>query len=189
MTPIRDIHRQAMEIADEAFMAKRLGELDRAKSLFLQSFELELSIAQQATTEPSRSVLLRSAATLALHAEHYREAERVAAMGLSGNPPSEIADELRDVLGKSNFYRQLSMQISEQVPNEQVAFEGQLLYVDAFKDNKIKILDESGKKHTITVSDTIAEEIVRIYFGKKVIIHAIRNQKKLLLRDIHLVSE
>jgi hypothetical protein len=104
MDSIRDIHRQAMEIADEAFMAKRLGELDRAKNLFRQAFELEFSIAQQATTEPSRSVLLRSAAILALHAENYREAERVAAMGLSGNPPEEIANELRDVLEQTMIH-------------------------------------------------------------------------------------
>ncbi len=93
-----------MEIADEAFMAKRLGDIERAKNLFLQAFELEFNIAQQATTEPSRSVLFRSAATLALHAEQYREAERVAAMGLSGNPPPEIANELRDILEETMIH-------------------------------------------------------------------------------------
>jgi hypothetical protein len=108
MSEIRNIHRHAMEIADEAFMAKRLGELDRAKGLFIEAFKLEFEVAQKAVTEPSRSVLLRGAATLALHAELYREAERVAAIGLSGNPHPEIANELREVLEKSNFHRHLS---------------------------------------------------------------------------------
>ncbi|MEN0051190.1 MAG: hypothetical protein AAF806_29265, partial [Bacteroidota bacterium] len=44
--------------------------------------------------EPSRSILFRSAAFLAIKAEQYSEAERMAAFGLIGNPPSDIADEL-----------------------------------------------------------------------------------------------
>ncbi|HFA47501.1 MAG TPA: hypothetical protein ENJ95_00630 [Bacteroidetes bacterium] len=47
--------------------------------------------------EPSRSVLFRSAAWLAVKAGKYREAERMAAFGLSGNPPKMILDELREV--------------------------------------------------------------------------------------------
>lgn len=189
MNAIRDTHRQAMEIADEAFMARRNGESDHAKNLFEQAFLLEFEIAQQTTTEPSRSVLLRSAATLALHADLYREAERVAAMGLAGNPHPEIADELRAVLEKSNLHRQLATQPSDLFNRQNVSLEGQFLYADTIKNNTIKILDDAGKKHTITVSDIIAEDVVRIYFGKKVIIHAIRNQKQLLLQDIQLAQD
>ncbi len=156
---------------------------------FIQIFELEFDAAQQATTESSRSVLLRSAASLSLHAENYRQAERVAAMGLIGNPPLEIADELRDILEKSNFHHHLSTQPPNQSDDIEFSVEGQFLYADAIKDNKIKILDDSGKKHTITVSDDLAKRIVRIYFGKKVLIHATRDEKRLLLQDIHLLPE
>ncbi|OAD22641.1 hypothetical protein THIOM_001545 [Candidatus Thiomargarita nelsonii] len=48
--------------------------------------------------EPTRSVLFRSAACLALDFDDYREAERMIAFGLSGNPPLEILEELRELL-------------------------------------------------------------------------------------------
>jgi hypothetical protein len=45
--------------------------------------------------------LLRSAATLALDCGEYRQAERLASIGLAGNPPAEIAVELREVLERA----------------------------------------------------------------------------------------
>ena len=39
-----------------------------------------------------------SAASLALECGDYREAERLIAVALSGEPPDEIAEELRDLL-------------------------------------------------------------------------------------------
>lgn len=50
--------------------------------------------------EPTRSVFYRSAASLALQCEEFRETERLIATALSGNPPNEIAEELRDLLEK-----------------------------------------------------------------------------------------
>jgi len=51
--------------------------------------------------EPTRSVLFRSAACLLLNLPfpnetYFRQAERMVAHGLSGNPPEEIAEELRE---------------------------------------------------------------------------------------------
>ena len=48
--------------------------------------------------EPTRAVLYRSAASLAIDCGEYREAERLIATALAGNPPEEIAQELRDLL-------------------------------------------------------------------------------------------
>ena len=48
--------------------------------------------------EPTQPVPFRSAATLALDCGELCEAERLLAAALSGDPPAEIADELRDVL-------------------------------------------------------------------------------------------
>ncbi len=85
-----------MEIADRAFIAQRNG--GQALQLFEAAYRLEFEAAQQTHEEPSRSVLYRSAATLALHAQLYREAEKADALGLAGEAPAEIADELREVL-------------------------------------------------------------------------------------------
>ena len=48
--------------------------------------------------EPTRSILYRSAASLAWNCQDYPEVKRLAAEGLSGAPPSRIAGELRELL-------------------------------------------------------------------------------------------
>lgn len=48
--------------------------------------------------EPTRSVLHRSAASLALECGDREAARRLAERGLTGKPPEEIAEELRDVI-------------------------------------------------------------------------------------------
>ncbi len=96
------LHDQAMEIAHKAVDAKRMGNEEEALQYFSQAFDLERETAMyfvnKLEIEPCRSVFFRSAAWLAFHAEQYREAERMAAFGLSGNPPEMIEDELREVL-------------------------------------------------------------------------------------------
>ncbi len=60
-------------------------------------------------SEPSRAVLFRSAASLGIDCGEFREAERMVALGLTGNPPENICDELRDVLEKVHFSRHLGL--------------------------------------------------------------------------------
>jgi hypothetical protein len=54
--------------------------------------------ADQLDLEPTRSVLHHSAATLALECNELREAERLISRALSGFPPIDIAEELRNLL-------------------------------------------------------------------------------------------
>ncbi|MCL4203791.1 MAG: hypothetical protein KJ000_14920 [Pirellulaceae bacterium] len=54
-----------------------------------------------------RSVLHRSAASLALNCEEYRLAEKLLAVGLAGDPPPEIAEEMRDLLEQIYARREL----------------------------------------------------------------------------------
>jgi tetratricopeptide (TPR) repeat protein len=96
------LHRQAMECADKAFLARLHGDLVEAQELSKKAFELEKQaaeqlIANQPGAEPSRSILLRSAATLALDIADYQEARRLIEIALEGNPPNEVAVELRDL--------------------------------------------------------------------------------------------
>src|SRR5579862_4799256 len=94
-------HLQAMEKVDLACSARRAGDLSTALQLFLAAYELEKRAAEALSShlemEPTRSILYRSAAALALEAEEEREAERLACKGLSGEPPREIAYELREI--------------------------------------------------------------------------------------------
>ncbi len=104
MPSVEELHDQAMEKAEQALLARQRAAYDEAQKAFEEAYENESEAAllavEEAQPEPTRSVLLRSAATLALDAGKIREAERLAAMGLAGDPPPEIADELRTVLGK-----------------------------------------------------------------------------------------
>lgn len=102
---INKFHQEAMRLADEAFYAKRSEEFDVAQSKYIEAFEYESAAAMllvnEYSEEPSRSVFFRSAACLLLNLpypsdEHLRQAERMVAFGLSGNPPEEIAEELRE---------------------------------------------------------------------------------------------
>lgn len=106
MNSVRDLHHAAMAKAELGFAAKRQNNPENALRLFIEAYQLEFEAAQQATEEPTRSILYRSASTLALHAQHYREAERIAAFGLTGEPPTEIANELRDVMEQARVYLQ-----------------------------------------------------------------------------------
>lgn len=101
---IDELHQKAMALADEAFYANGKGELETAQSKYLEAFEFEeaaaMLLVNEYSQEPTRSVLFRSAACLVLNLpfpsdEHFRQAERMVAFGLSGNPPEEIAEELR----------------------------------------------------------------------------------------------
>jgi len=110
---VREHHRKAMEFADLAFTARLKGEYGEATRLFEHALEMEreaaMALANNGEAEPTRSTLLRSAASLALDCKQYREAERLSSIALSGNPPAEIAEEVRDLLEQINFARHLNV--------------------------------------------------------------------------------
>ncbi len=106
---INYLHEQAMDFAERAFMARRSGQPDEALSLAREAYQLESQAAKllidYPEIEPSRSVLLRSAATLALECGELREAEIMIATALIGSPPPAIADELRELFEQVNARR------------------------------------------------------------------------------------
>ncbi len=107
---ILSLHEEAMEYADDAFFARREGDEEGFIEYSRLAYEKEAEAARKIESEdsePTRSVLHRSAATLALDCGEYREAERLIARALAGNPPGEIADELRELSEKVNFERHL----------------------------------------------------------------------------------
>jgi hypothetical protein len=119
---INSLHDEAMKLAGQAFHADLHGDFSAAEEFFRKAFDLEqraaLLLADDTGSEPTRSVLLRSAASLAVDCREFREAERLVAIGLSGNPPHEIADELRDLLETVYFSRHLSLRGLELDPLE-----------------------------------------------------------------------
>jgi hypothetical protein len=112
MPKLNDLHPKAMDLADLAFRHQRKGEEVRAKQLFYEAFHLERKAAAllpaAESSEPSRSILYRSAASLAYNAGEYEAADRLVASGLAGYPPPEIQEELRVLYDDVNFMRHLS---------------------------------------------------------------------------------
>jgi hypothetical protein len=108
-----DPHEVAMNLAEEALILKMQNKMDASAKKFKQAFELEAVAASQYQNaydeEPTRSVLFRSAAALAYNAGAFREAEKMIGHLLSGNPPTDIADEGRNLYEKVNFERHLSI--------------------------------------------------------------------------------
>lgn len=103
---VNDLHEKAMNLADMAFYEQKKGNIYKAKKLFKEAFENEkkaaMYLVNQFEIEPTRSILFRSAASLALDSKAFREAEKMLAYGLTGNPPEEIAKELRDIFLEIN---------------------------------------------------------------------------------------
>jgi hypothetical protein len=102
-----------MENADLAIAAQRSGNEEEALNLYRIAFNFERQAAQALSAkldaEPTRSILHRSAATLALDSGQYREAEILICDALRGMPPEGIGDELRDLLEQVHFRRHLGL--------------------------------------------------------------------------------
>jgi hypothetical protein len=122
MSGVKTTHRQAMEQTDLAHAARQQGDEVLALRYFRKAYELEAqaaaAFASRLDAEPTRSVLFRSAATLALDAKLLPEAEKLVCTALSGNPPEDIADELRDLLEQIYFERHLALRGIELQPDE-----------------------------------------------------------------------
>ena len=111
MKSARETHNQAMDLAERAFVARMRGDDAEAIDLFAQALQAEMeaiaALEGTGSSEPTFSVLHRSAATLALDCNDPRLAERLTATALAHSPPSEIAEELRDLFEQINFRRHL----------------------------------------------------------------------------------
>jgi hypothetical protein len=111
MTNIIKLHNDSMDAAELAFLARMNRDYEKSEELFGESLKLELKaideIEKTNKIEPTYSVLLRSAATLALDCNDPRLAEKLVCKALSSNPPEDIVEELRDLMEQVNFRRHL----------------------------------------------------------------------------------
>lgn len=173
----REIHRKAMFLAQDAYVFETKGDLPTALKLYEEAFYIEkqaaLALLNEDNIEPTRSVLFRSAAALALSCKLWREAEKMIAFGLSGNPPQEIAQELRDLFAAIPAIQPIKNKISDKQtsakPQTHLIIVGIFKMADAEK-NFIKIIDKSQKSIThqkIEVPKGL-NTIVKMYFDELV---------------------
>src|SRR4051812_32615024 len=101
MHPVRAIHREAMEYAEAAFLAKFSGDTVAFHENSCKAFELEAKAAKMVEhdldAEPTRATLFRSAAYLAIDCGKIDEAIEMVEKGLAGKPLIQSAEELRDL--------------------------------------------------------------------------------------------
>src|SRR4051812_43859896 len=113
MNTVRDVHSQAMELAQEAASARAAGELGRAEALIRQALLLESEaaarIVKDPSSEPTRSIIYRSAASLAYQANDFAMAQRLVFEGLAGYPPPRVEQELKDLYEQINFITHLQV--------------------------------------------------------------------------------
>jgi hypothetical protein len=104
-------HNKAMILSQDALVRQLKGQPGFLE-MYAEAFEYEqkaaLSFLIQLDNEPTRSVLFRSAASLAIQCNKLSEAEKLIDTGLAGNPPVEIAAEL--VILKEQIQLQLAPQ-------------------------------------------------------------------------------
>ena len=114
MSKLQEIHKQAMDLAEQSDLAKLRGDTGRVQEILHQALALELKAAQMVTddltAEPTRSVLHRSAASLAIECGELQTAEKLIARALAGAPPSNIAEELKDLFLQINVRNYLNRQ-------------------------------------------------------------------------------
>ena len=105
MSTLDALHDQAMEKAFFADLERRKGNEEQAVKLFKKALALERkAIAEMTNTiEPTWSILHRSAGWLALDCNQPHLAEQLASKALDGDPPNEIAEELRDLQKQASF--------------------------------------------------------------------------------------
>jgi hypothetical protein len=179
MTEPLDLHNEAMSYAFLADNAKRKDDFIEYLALIKKAFALDkeasLMLKDNLGAEPTRSVLLRSAATLAVQCGEYDEAIQLVAYGLIGNPGAELKAELMDILNEvtleqegsqeqlrnSNAYLQFlrNKAINIKIDTKPNAFYSRAVEVDAvltalrnFKTSILNYIEVSFKK-TFQVND------------------------------------
>lgn len=96
---IDELHTHAMNLCHQSDEARKNGQILRSHELLRAAFNYEKRAAtvlrERPDKEPSRSILFRGAACLAYDCALFDEALALISIGISGNPPIEIEQELQ----------------------------------------------------------------------------------------------
>ena len=99
------LHAEAMRHANDGMAHRYLGKNDDAHTAFREAWRLERQAAMLLLgdmLEPSRSVLFRSAASLALLCGEVEDAQKLAHLGLGGAPSLRVRESLQAILADAD---------------------------------------------------------------------------------------
>ena len=128
MNSVNDLHKKAMEFADLGLRKRVRGNAEDSLVYFEQALHYELAAIDELdkTDGLAWAVLHRSAGTLALDCQQFRQAEQIVATALAQEPHPEIAEELRDLWDQIHFQRHLDLKgITLQEDEIQLSLSGQ----------------------------------------------------------------
>jgi hypothetical protein len=107
MSTVRELHTEAMSLANQALIARHQKDWKRAEALARAALDYEKQAAELVPDvpdgEPTRSILYRSAASLAYQAKDFSTAQRLIAKGLSGYPTPDVEEELKKLYEQVNY--------------------------------------------------------------------------------------
>jgi len=166
MNEINKFHDEAMNLAELAAVAKVRGDPEQANKLLRQAYENEVKAANLLTDmsspEPTRSVLFRSAASLAIDCNEFREAEKLISLGLAGNPPPDVTEELRDLFERVNFHRHLDLRgVVLEEDELQLSIAGRLISVGLAPIEQLITRIEDARKLIFRVVERLMERPYR----------------------------
>jgi hypothetical protein len=106
-----ELHRAAMELADRALVAKLENRRADARRLLREAFDKErqAAVEVQVGLEPTRSILYRSAASLAMECGDIEGASRLVFVALAGDPPEDLKEDLLDLFEQITLERHLKL--------------------------------------------------------------------------------
>lgn len=114
MNNVSELHNQAMKLSQRAMVARHNGEQARAKTLSHEAFEYESQAASlipdEKASEPTRSVIYCSAASLAYECQEWKAAKELINKALSGYPEERIYQALNTLSHQVDFEYYLQIQ-------------------------------------------------------------------------------
>lgn len=166
---IQTLHNKAMDYAEDALLSKRRGNDEIAQSFYEKAFPLEKEAAFsiKATNENDRlykSILLRSAASLALNAGCIWEAQHIFDLALKENLDSYLKQDYKELA--SDLKKHLKS--SSSIPS--ITITGKIIAIDTYV-NEIKIQPNTdGLSIKVLVPKDTIDDIIPIYWAHNVII-------------------
>lgn len=182
MTESKQLHEKAMAAFQEALVSRHLGREDEALTHYERALELERAAAMcfvdEGGSEPTRSILFRSAATLAMDCGKYAEARELIRFALSGSPPSEILIELKqmdeEALTKLAHVPDVLTSYLEQVDSEKMVLSE--LELDQLIQSMGKL--SASEMNVLRNEHSLVERLMNAlakYLLKRATIHQMRN--------------
>jgi hypothetical protein len=113
MSSVRELHNKAMSFVSASDIAKREGNAALSSEHALSAAKIEFEAASlipiEKESEPTRAILMNSAASLAVRSGEYEFAERLFHSAMLGFPPKHIEKSLRDIYDEIQFKRHLEV--------------------------------------------------------------------------------